>query len=228
MEECECEEGWQGRGKGTVLGRSKNIILDICKTAGTIAHVVPTMLSRKTMAIFHNIAACICKKGIWRAVVHVAQVTYMNSLGNIGYMGLKGSDGIWPGAESVPMFYAGKSICDDMEHCVTLAASAIATLFGVIHCIVWSFEFEYHIDKWLWRIASLTNTCIPPVLFVGFRFHSHIQSEVRILGFPFALLASILYVFAQILLLVLPFVFLHSVPPGAYQIVHWTTLIPHI
>jgi hypothetical protein len=160
--------------------------------------------------------------------VHVAWVTYMNSLGKIGYMGLKGSDGIPPGAQSVPMFYAGKSICDDMEHHATLAASAIATLFGAIHCITWFFEFEDHIDKWLWRIASLTITCIPLVLFVGFRFHSHIQSEVRILGFPFALLAGILYVLARILLLVLPFVSLHSLPPGAYQIVHWTTLIPHI
>jgi hypothetical protein len=60
--ECECEEGWQSGYKGTVLGRLKNIILDIGKTAGTIAHAVPTTLTRKTMAIFHNIAACICEK----------------------------------------------------------------------------------------------------------------------------------------------------------------------
>ncbi|KIM77491.1 hypothetical protein PILCRDRAFT_11937 [Piloderma croceum F 1598] len=226
--ECECEEGRQSGYKGTVLCRSKNNILDIGKTTGTIARTVPIILTRKTMATFHNIAACVHEKGTWRTVVHVAWVTYANSLGKIGYMGLKGSDDIAPGAESVRMFYAGKLICDNMERRATLAASAIATLFGAIHCIAWSFEFESHTEKWLWRISSLTITCIPPVLFVGFRFDTRIQPEAQILGFPFALLAGILYVLARILLLVLPFVSLRSLPPGAYQTVHWTTFIPHI
>jgi hypothetical protein len=222
--ECECVEGRQCG----YMGRSKNIIINIGKTTGTIACSLPTILTRKTMAIFHNIATCVREKGIWKTLMHVAGVTYDNSLGKIGYMGLKGSDDIAPGAECVPMFYAGRLICDDMERRATLAASAIATLFGAIHCIAWSFEFESHTEKWLWRISSLTITCIPPVLFVGFRFHSHIQSDVQILGFPFALLAGILYVLARILLLVLPFVSLHSLPPGAYQTVRWTTFIPHI
>ncbi|KIM86379.1 hypothetical protein PILCRDRAFT_816316 [Piloderma croceum F 1598] len=83
-------------------------------------------------------------------------------------MGLEGSDDIAPGAESVPMFYAGRLICDDMERAMLLLlhASAIATLFGAIHCIAWSFEFESLTEKWLWRISSLTITCIPPVLFI--------------------------------------------------------------
>jgi len=179
------------------------------------------------MAVFHNIATCVREKGIWRTLVHVAWITYDNSLGKIGYMGLKGSDDIAPGAESVPMFYAGRLICDDMERCATLAASAIATLFGAIHCIAWSFEFESHTEKWLWHISSLTITCIPPVLFVGFWFDTPIE-QVQILGSPFALLAGIFYVFARIFLLVLPFVSLRSLPFGAYQTVRWTTFIPHI
>ena len=220
-------EGWQGGCKGTILSRSKNI-LDVCKTIATIAPNMPTIFIRKTMATFRAAVACVREKRIWIMVGHIAWVTYENSLGKIGYMGLKKSDDIAPGAKSIPMFYSGKLICNNMEQHATLAASAIATLFGVIHCIAWFFEFESCTVKWLWRISSLTITCIPLVLFVGFRFDTHIKPGVQALGFPFAFLVGILYVLARILLLVLPLVSLRSLSLGAYQTVRWTTFIPHI
>jgi hypothetical protein len=224
--ENEYEEGWQGRSKWTVLGIPKNIILGIGKTLWIIACTVPTIFIRKTMATFRKAVAWVREEGIRRVVGHVAWATYANSLGKIGYMG-KGNDDIATGAASVPMFYAGK-LNNDMERHATFAASAIATLFGAIHCIAWSFEFESRTEKWLWRISSLTITCIPAVLFVGFRFDARIQEGLRNLGFPFALLCGIHYVFARILLLVLPFVSLRSLTPEAYQTVRWTTFIPHI
>jgi hypothetical protein len=226
-EEGEYEERRQGRCKGTVLSRSKNI-LDIGKTMGTVARTVPTIFIRKTVATFRAIITCVREKRIWGVVCWVAWVTYRNSLGKIGYMGLRTSDDIAHGAACVPMFYSGKLIRDSMERHATLAASAIATLFGAIHCIAWFFKFESHTEKWLWRISSLTITSIPPVLFVGFRFDTHIQPGVQAIGFPFALLVGILYILARMLLLVLPFVSLRSLPLGAYQTVRWTTFIPHI
>jgi len=161
-------------------------------------------------------------------VVWVAWVTYKNSLGKIGYMGLRTSDDIAPGAACVPMFYSGKLIHNNVERHATLAASAIATLFGAIHCIAWFFEFKSCTEKWLWHISSLTITFIPPVLFVGFRFDTHIQPGVQAIGFPFAFLVGILYILARMLLLVLPFMSLRSLPLEAYQTVRWTTFIPHI
>jgi hypothetical protein len=38
----------------------------------------------------------------------------------------------------------------------------------------------------------------------------------------------LLYVVARVVLLVQAFMTLRSLPPGAYQTVHWTTFIPHI
>jgi hypothetical protein len=235
------EEEQQGGYQGTVLDWSKNIIKNIGKIAGTIACTAPTVFICKTvaticklantighaiLATFQDAVACIHIKGIQGTVRHVARVTCDNSLGHIGYMG-RGNDFIANGAESVPMFYVGR-LNYNMECHATLAASAIAILFGAIHCIAWSFEFESHTEKWLWCISSFTITCIPPVFFVGFRFDAHIQGMARTIGFLFALLGGILYVLARILLLVLSFVSLHSLPPGAYQTVHWTTFIPHI
>ena len=66
---------------------------------------------------------------------------------------------------------------------------------SIVH-IAWSFAFESHTEKWLWRISSLTITCIPSVLFVGFWLDTPIE-PVQILGLPFALLAGIFYVFAR-------------------------------
>jgi hypothetical protein len=231
--EYEYEEGGY---KGTVLGRSKNIVRDICKTAGTIALTVPTMFICKTVgticklpnATKHAIlatVACVCDKGIG-VIGHVAWIAYDNSLGKIGYMG-RGNDHIATGAESVPMFYSGK-LNHNTERRATLAASAIATLFGAIHLIAWFFEFESHAEKWLWRISSLTITCVPPVFFVGFRFDARVREEARSLGFPLAVLCGVSYILARLLLLVLPFVSLRSLPPEAYHTVRWTTFIPHI
>lgn len=236
--EGEYEEGWQGRNvEGTVLGRFKNIILDIGKTIGTIARTVPTIC--KTMAILCKLAhtagntatfqvavACVREKGVWGAVGHFTWVIYDNTLGKIGYMG-RGNDRIEPGAQSVPTFYSGKLDYNTERH-ATLAASAIATLFGAIHCIAWPFAFESDTEKYIWRISSLTITCIPLILFVGFRFDSRVREGARYFGFPFVLVGCILYVLARILLLVLPFISLRSLPREAYQTVHWTTFIPHI
>jgi hypothetical protein len=237
------EEERQGEYQGTVLGRSKNIIRDIGKTMGTVAWAVPTIFIYRTtaairklsmsninshsiLAIFRGTVACVREKGIWGAIGHGAWLAYDNSLGKIGYMG-RGNDDIATGAESVPMFYSGK-LAYNMERHATLIASTIATLFGAIHCIAWSFEFGSHTEKWLWCLSSLAITSIPLIFFIGFRFDTHLEEGVRYLSFPFILLGGILYVLARILSLLLPFVSLRSLPPEAYQTVRWTTFIPHI
>ena len=45
-----------------------------------------------------------------------------------------------------------------------IAGAVIATIFGAIHCVGWSFQFPSHPEQLLWRIASLSITCVPMVL----------------------------------------------------------------
>ena len=46
--------------------------------------------------------------------------------------------------------------------------------------------------------------------------------------FPDALSGGILYIIARAVTLVLAFTSLRDLPPGAYETVHWTTIIPHV
>ena len=47
-------------------------------------------------------------------------------------------------------------------------------------------------------------------------------------GYFGALSGSVPYIIARAVTFVLAFTSLRDLPPGAYETVHWTTLIPHI
>jgi len=122
-------KGEQGGYNGTVFSRSKNL--------WTTAHGVPIAFIRKTMAAFQAIVACVREKRIWSTAGHVAWVMYENSLGKIGYMGLRKSDDIAPGAKSVPMFYSGKLIRHNIASCYSCLIGHRYTLWGdPLHCVV--------------------------------------------------------------------------------------------
>jgi hypothetical protein len=114
----------------------------------------------------------------------------------------------------------------------------VATVFGGIHCIGWSFDFPSHTERILWRLSSVAITGIPLAL-VGFAtgtrrvalalpaidslltsYFLSVRASVSVLYF--------LYVISRILLLVLCFTALRSLPPSAFQTVKWTTYLPHV
>jgi hypothetical protein len=105
--------------------------------------------------------------------------------------------------------------------------SAAGMVFGAIHCISWAFHFPSHAESLLWRISSAAIAVVPaPILVV-----SVVSYKFEILEFLlFVLLAfsGLLYVAARAITVVLAFMTLASLPPGAFQTVHWTTLIPHV
>jgi len=107
----------------------------------------------------------------------------------------------------------------------------VATLtlaFGGIHCIGWSFTFPSSTEQTLWRVASLIITCVPIVIFlltvvlnVGLGVYGFCSSMAFILLLLF-------YILGRFALLVLPFLSLRSLPPAAFHVIHWDSLIPHI
>ena len=139
------------------------------------------------------------------------------------------------------MFYAG-----DASASVAIAGGVIATIFGGIHCVAWSFQFP---EQLLWRTASLSITCSPTVLVCAVLVFKQLQSLyglLRLFGIklpiatylrsipgrlPMAIgtaVFAVLYVLSRVALLVIAFMSLRSLPPGAYETVHWTTFIPHV
>jgi hypothetical protein len=152
----------------------------------------------------------------------------------------------------VETFYAGY-LSKREGIIVGLAVAAIGTVFGSIHLLAWSYTFPSSTERILWRVSTLAVTCIPLVLagltiIITWIYYSERSDRLDKLDqrnwlesiellfwwlllltwFIFFFLGSFLYVAFRLILLVLPFLSLRSLPPDAYQTVTWTTLIPHL
>jgi hypothetical protein len=141
----------------------------------------------------------------------------------------------------VPTFYSPDD--EDAEE-VTIPfaiAACVATVFGAIHCIAWSFHFPTLRDRWLWRISAILIAGLPTAAFVflglllAFQGRAF-EQEQKSLGMEILevveglilLVMVFLYIIARIALLVLPLVTLHSLPPGVYVQFNWADVLPHI
>jgi hypothetical protein len=154
----------------------------------------------------------------------------------LGVMG-SGSRDLDQKPKRVGTFYAGE-LTDGETKCALLVATLFATVFGLIHCIAWSFEFPTLTEQLLWRICSLAVTCVPVMLlpqilasnrlFNFLKGHGKMEALWDILYIIPLFTPGILYVFARFALLVLAFMSLRSLPPDTYRTVHWTNFIPHI
>ena len=133
-------------------------------------------------------------------------------------------------AMTVPTMFSGSLERRDTI-IVGLIATIVATVFGAIHCVAWSFQFGSTTEQFLWRLSALAITCLPSPLWVltttvgsGRKLPVWLSVLLRVVGYT----GTFLYIVARVILLVLAFLSLKSLPPGAYKTVTWTTLIPHI
>ena len=131
-------------------------------------------------------------------------------------------------AKQVPTFHAGERTMDDVA-LAGLTAMVVATIFGAIHCVAWSFEFPSHAEKLLWIISSLVITSAPAACFILVLWMVSLGDVwfTKVLGVIFLILSAC-YISGRVMLLVLPFISLRSLPAEAYQTVQWTTFIPHV
>jgi len=109
---------------------------------------------------------------------------------------------------------------------VAITGTLVATLFGAIHCIAWSFTFPTKVERDLWRVAAVLITSLPlPYVLLIKRFHY--QSNVSFLAVV-AIFFPLVYILSRLSLLVLPFLSLRALPLDIYQSVYWPILIPHL
>ena len=131
----------------------------------------------------------------------------------------------------VPTFHAGH-LNINQSMLAALGAAAIAIIFGAIHCIAWLFSFPTHAEQTLWRVSSIVIVCVPAfyLVFFGIAFFFRVEDRkaYRVIFMTVIPTFLLLYIVARVVLLVQAFMTLRSLPPEAYQTVHWTTFIPHI
>ena len=86
--------------------------------------------------------------------------------------------------------------------------------------------------KWAWRISSVLLSGVPISAFaLGFLLSDDENGDLKLYDYFLVLIIVILvslYIIARIVLLVLPFVALRALPPGAYVQVNWVSFLPHM
>ena len=134
----------------------------------------------------------------------------------------------------VPTFYSAPN--DDSGASITLGG-CVSIVFGAIHCIAWSFHFATLPERWAWRISAIFVSGLPiAIVFFSFLLSIFDDREHKTTGIELYedILTCILilmvgpYISARIALLVLPFVELRVLVPGAYVQVDWISFLPHI
>ena len=126
--------------------------------------------------------------------------------------------------DRVPRFWADTT--DDDHVTADLLMLGIGVCFGAIHCIAWIFSFPTHMELLIWRISSIAIAAVPIFIFLVTLLAATLDNVH--LASALILPAGILYILARAVTLVLAFTSLRDLPPGAYETVHWTTLIPHV
>ena len=156
---------------------------------------------------------------LWNGVTGAAWHGILHPILSIASMGI-GEDRV------SDMFYGGDS--SGVIWSIGIAGAVIATIFGGIHCVAWSFQFPSYAEQLLWRIASLSITCVPMVMVFIDRSPDWLQNVLDLPVIILFFVSPVLYVLSRVALLVIAFMSLRSLPPGAYETVHWTTFIPHV
>ncbi|KAF9543752.1 hypothetical protein CPC08DRAFT_800418 [Agrocybe pediades] len=143
---------------------------------------------------------------------------------------------------SVPSFYAVLVDSDAAKLQTVLTSLSAAVLFGSIHCIGWSSKivFTSHAASLAWRIASATITASPVVWYITVIFsYAYAASKdgsvlermfdyLRYLCYYVLIVTIPVYIVSRLVLLVLAFVKLRHVPPGALANIHWANELPFI
>jgi hypothetical protein len=113
-----------------------------------------------------------------------------------------------------------------------IIASFMASVFGALHLIAWSFPFPTTIARDLWRASSIYSAASPwVILFISYITFSVIGKsstpQYKILAFINKILI-VLYIPARIILGVVAFWGLNRPPLTANQTVDWSRYIPHV
>jgi len=137
----------------------------------------------------------------------------------------------------VPTFYSSKKDNDDTDDTPIWLALCIATVFGAIHCIPWSFHFATLQERWAWRISAILVSVLPASLIFALSLYLTFEADdnkpVWMELYEWFMILSLfvmpfLYIIARIVLLILPFMALRALPPGAYVQLDWVSFLPHI
>ncbi|KAG1725374.1 hypothetical protein EDB19DRAFT_1833797 [Suillus lakei] len=127
----------------------------------------------------------------------------------------------------VPTFDGCIRLKNSEKTALRFAGLLMATIFGGIHCMAWSFTFPTFVEKVLWRTSAVAIFFIPCLSLLTFlRLQARdtpVRVDIRIYVFY-----AMLYFAARAILLVLMFTTLRNLHADAYTALLWMSLVPHL
>ncbi|KAI0062817.1 hypothetical protein BV25DRAFT_1825373 [Artomyces pyxidatus] len=133
--------------------------------------------------------------------------------------------------QRVPTFYGGSTRGDHNDAYADMTALVVAMVFGAVHCAAWDYAFPSGAEERIWRISSVCLVAVPGAMLLiiaSFWRMTNIRERFEFVVMLFFFVCVPVYIAARILLLVLSFTSLRSLPYDAYQTVQWTLRIPHV
>ncbi|KAG2353826.1 hypothetical protein BDR07DRAFT_1431835 [Suillus spraguei] len=130
----------------------------------------------------------------------------------------------------VPTFDGSIKLGNSDRMFLQLAGLIMATIFGSIHLIAWSFKFVSY-QGVLWHASAIAVTFTPWLCFLV-NFFDSLESVPNVVhGFVSSLvllLSVVVYITARALILALMFTTLRDLPTRALWEVSWASLVPHL
>jgi hypothetical protein len=126
---------------------------------------------------------------------------------------------------------------DPGQSLAVLIAICVELLFGGIHCMAWNNTFPSDLEKQMWRISAVLILTLPLLMTVLSPALADDDADGNLNYWRrlcdtfveiFLLIGVFFYFVARLTLLVLPFLQLRRLPPGAFLDIHWVSLFPHI
>ncbi|KAJ6565610.1 hypothetical protein DFH09DRAFT_984356 [Mycena vulgaris] len=128
---------------------------------------------------------------------------------------------------SVPAFWSMEKHGQNGTGRAFLTECFVGSIFGAIHCAAWNSDFPSTDEMWMWRACSLMVT-VYPLIFPVALFTLVVIFESDLSGTISSLALISIYIIARIFLIILPFIALRALPPGAFADVNWSVYIPHL
>ncbi|KIK35998.1 hypothetical protein CY34DRAFT_811684 [Suillus luteus UH-Slu-Lm8-n1] len=118
----------------------------------------------------------------------------------------------------------------DNNHVITLFVGCFsAFISGGVHCFGWYYLFQGHTEQILWRATSLVtaSASLPLLLIFGWVILFDFDEDSWVVRWSVATIAFI-YIATRLTVIVLIVFSLQSLPAGTYDVVAWTTFVPHV
>ncbi|KAF9008085.1 hypothetical protein BDQ17DRAFT_1539777 [Cyathus striatus] len=102
-----------------------------------------------------------------------------------------------------------------------------AAIFGLIHCIAWNAHFPSTVERFLWRISSI-SVSVALIISAGMWKLISLGHARPLPTIVFFRIPLIIYAVARYYLLIEAIIAFRALPPSALQSMDWSNFLPHI